>query len=195
MTWKLFCLTVAILLLLTSSAFSQAVNGTLLGTITDASGAAVPAAKVTITETNTGVSRSSQTNESGNYVFPDVPPGTYTVVVELQGFKKSSRPGVELTINSSPRVDLVLQPGNVTESIEVTAATPLLQTDRADTGVQMNAVQTANLPLGTGRNYQNLLNLVPGTTRALLPALAVLQRRQLPADAGQRQHAHGATTT
>lgn len=157
---------IAAIALCVSVALAQAVNGTLLGTITDATGAAVPGAKVTITETNTSVSRSSQTNDSGNYVFPDVPPGLYTVSVELQGFKRSSRPGVELTINSSPRVDLVLQPGNVSESIEVTAETPLLQTDRADTGTQMTAVQTANLPLGTGRNYQNLLNLVPGTTRA-----------------------------
>ncbi|MGJ5817152.1 TonB-dependent receptor domain-containing protein [Paludibaculum fermentans] len=155
-----------ILALSAALAFSQAVNGTLLGTITDASGATVPNAKVTITEANTGTTRTLQSNESGNYVFSDVPPGLYTVAVELTGFKRSARPGVELTINSSPRVDLVLQPGNVSESIEVTASTPLLQTDRADTGSQLTTVQTANLPLGTGRNYQNLLNLVPGTTRA-----------------------------
>ncbi|MBN9662473.1 MAG: TonB-dependent receptor [Acidobacteria bacterium] len=166
MKFKYFWIALAILVLSAALAYSQAVNGTLLGTITDASGATVPNAKVTITETNTGTTRSSQTNESGNYVFSDVPPGLYTVAAELTGFKRSSRPGVELTINSSPRVDLVLQPGNVSESIEVTAATPLLQTDRADTGSQLTTVQTANLPLGTGRNYQNLLNLVPGTTRA-----------------------------
>ena len=166
MKLKPIWIALVILVLSTATMWSQAVNGTMLGTITDATGASVPNAKVTILETNTGISRSSQTNESGNYVFSDVPPGTYTVSVELTGFKKSSRAGVELTANSSPRIDLILQPGSVTESIEVTASTPLLQTDRADTGTQMNSVQTANLPLGTGRNYQNLLNLVPGTTRA-----------------------------
>ena len=68
-----------LMLSLPSRVAGQAVNATLLGTVTDASGAAVANAKVTITETNTGISHTSQTNESGNYVFPDLPPGTYTV--------------------------------------------------------------------------------------------------------------------
>ncbi len=155
----LTCLTVAI-------GYSQAVNGTLLGSVSDASGSVVPNAKVTVTETNTGLTRSNVTNESGNYTFPDLAPGTYTVSVELQGFKRSSRAGVEVQVNTSPRVDIVLQTGSVSESVEVKAETPLLQTDRADTGRQIEAVQAVSLPLGTGRNYQNLLNLVPGTTRS-----------------------------
>lgn len=69
-------------------------------------------------------------------------------------------------VNSTARVDLQLQPGNVNESIEVTAAPPPLQTDRADTGAKIETVLTANLPVGTNRNFENLLNLVPGTTRA-----------------------------
>src|SRR5713226_5359156 len=64
----------------------QAVNATLLGTVTDASGAAVASVKVTITETNTNISRTSKTNESGNYIFPDLPPGRYTVIAEQAGF-------------------------------------------------------------------------------------------------------------
>lgn len=163
---RFLAIAVVFVILTAGACFAQAVKGTLLGTITDATGALVPNAKVTINETNTGFTRATQSNESGNYIFPDLPPGTYTVAVELTGFKRSSRPDVVVQINSSPRVDLVLQPGNVSESIEVTAAPPLLQTDRSDTGSQMNQVQTANLPLGTGRNYQALLNLVPGTTRA-----------------------------
>jgi hypothetical protein len=159
----------AVLLTLTAGALTchaQAVKGTLLGTITDASASVAPNAKVTIVETNTGLTRSTSTNESGNYIFPDLPPGIYTVSVELTGFKKSSRAGVEVVVNTSPRVDLVLQPGSVAESVEVTAESPALQTDRADTGRQIEAAQAVSLPLGTGRNYQNLLNLVPGTTRA-----------------------------
>src|SRR3954452_4678195 len=147
-------------------AFSQAVNGTLVGTISDATSARVPGAHVSIAETNTRATRSATTNESGNYSFNDLTPGIYTVTVEHTGFKRISRPDVEVQVNSSPRIDLVLQPGNVSESIEVTAEVPLLQTDRADTSVQIAAVQTENLPLGTNRNFQNLLNLVPGTTRA-----------------------------
>ena len=143
----------------------QAVNATLLGTVTDASGAAVPSAKITITEINTGVSRSSQANGSGNYVFPDLPPGHYAVSVEQTGFKKQTRQNVTVDVNTSTRVDVQLQPGDITETIEVTAAPPLLQTDRADTGRKIDAVQTASMPLGTNRNFQSLVNLTPGTTR------------------------------
>lgn len=166
MTLRILGTALALQLLLASSVFSQAVNGTLLGTITDSSGGLVPNAKVTILEQNKNISRSTNTNESGNYIFPDVPPGMYTVSAEIAGFKRSARSNVEVQINTSPRVDLSLTPGNVAESIEVTAATPLLQTDRADTGRQIEATVAVSLPLGTGRNYQNLLNLVPGTTRA-----------------------------
>jgi|HubBroStandDraft_6_1064221.scaffolds.fasta_scaffold00867_6 hypothetical protein len=144
----------------------QAVNATLLGTVTDSSGASVADAKVTITETNTGISHSSQTNESGNYVFPDLPPGTYRVIAEQSGFKRESRAGIDLVVNSTERVDLVLQPGNMSETITVEAETPILQTERADTGRKLDTVLTENIPLGTNRNFQNLLNIVPGTTRA-----------------------------
>ena len=147
-------------------AAGQAVNATLLGTVTDASGAAVANVKIKVTETNTSVSHTSQSNESGNYVFPDLPPGTYAVSAELAGFKRESRVGIDLIVNSTERVDLVLQPGNISESIVVEAETPILETERADTGRKIEEVLTENVPLGTNRNYQNLLNIVPGTTRA-----------------------------
>src|SRR5437016_4660923 len=144
----------------------QAVNATLLGTVTDSSGAAVASVKVTITETNTGISRTSQTNDSGNYVFPDLPPGTYTVTAEQPGFKRASRAGFDVIVNTTGRVDLVLQPGSSSETILVEAETPILQTERADTGRKLETVLTENVPLGTNRNFQSLLNIVPGTTRA-----------------------------
>jgi hypothetical protein len=147
-------------------AYGQAVNGTILGTVTDSTGGVITNAKVTITETNTGVSRTTNTNDSGNYNFPDLPPGTYSVTSEITGFKKITRTGVELQVNTAPRVDLTLQPGNVNEVIEVSAQAAILQTETASTGSQIASVQTENLPLGTNRNFQGLLNLVPGTTRA-----------------------------
>src|SRR6267154_933103 len=155
-------------MLLGSSApiLGQAVNATLLGTVTDSSGAAVVSVKVTITETNTGISRTSQTNDSGNYVFPDLPPGTYTVTAEQPGFKRASRAGFDVIVNTTGRVDLVLQPGSSSETIVVEAETPILQTERADTGRKLESVLTENVPLGTNRNFQSLLNIVPGTTRA-----------------------------
>jgi carboxypeptidase family protein len=144
----------------------QAVNATLLGTVTDSSGAAVGNAKVITTETNTGISHTAPTNESGNYVFPDLPPGTYTVTAEQTGFKRASRAGIDLIVNTTARVDLVLQPGDVSQTVTVEAETPILQTERADTGRKLETVLTENVPLGTNRNFQNLLNIVPGTTRA-----------------------------
>jgi len=151
---------------LSAPVMGQAVNATLLGTVTDSSGASVANAKVTITETNTGIGHTSQTNESGNYIFPDLPPGTYRVIAEQSGFKRESRAGIDLIVNSTERVDLVLQPGNMSETITVEAETPILQTERADTGRKLETVLTENIPLGTNRNFQNLLNIVPGTTRA-----------------------------
>ena len=159
-------LAVLILVTFSAPAKGQAVNATLLGTVTDSSGAAVANAKVTITETNTGISHSSQTNDSGNYVFPDLPPGMYTVTAEQSGFKRESRQRIDLIVNTTERVDLVLQPGNVNETVTVEAETPILQTERADTGRKLETVLTENVPLGTNRNFQNLLNIVPGTTRA-----------------------------
>src|SRR5882762_8378756 len=137
------------ILLAPSAAFAgQAVNATLLGTVTDSSGAAVANAKVLLVETNTGINHDTRTNDSGNYVLPDLPPGVYKVTVEQSGFKRASRAGIDVIVNTTQRVDLVLQ------------------TERADTGRKIETVLTENLPLGTNRNYQNLLNLVPGTTRA-----------------------------
>ncbi len=156
-------------LLVTSTSYGQAVNGTLLGTVTDASGATVPGAKVSITEQNTGVGRSAVTTSAGYYAFSDLPPGVYTVTVEQQGFKKAVRQNVEVLVNSTMRVDQQLQTGDVTETVSVTAEAPLLQTDRSDTGRKIETQQLADMPLGTNRNFQNLLNLVPGTTRAFRP--------------------------
>ncbi len=143
--------------------WSQAVNATLLGTVTDGTGAVVPSAKVTITETQTGVVHSSQTNESGNWIAPNLQPGIYAVAVEANGFKKETRSGVNLLVDTNTRVDVQLQPGNVTESIEVTGAPPLLQTDTATTGQKIEATVLANVPLvSSNRNFQSLLNLAPG---------------------------------
>jgi hypothetical protein len=147
------------------------VNGTLLGAVIDSSGGSVPAAKVTIIETNTGVGRSTLTNESGNYTFPDLPPGRYAASMEKTGFKKATRSAVDVLVNSAVRLEFTLVPGDVTETISVTAETPGLQTERADTGRKVETTQLEDLPVSTqgGRNFQALLNLVPGTTRAFRP--------------------------
>ena len=104
----------------------QAVNATLLGTIIDASGATVANAKVVATETATATVHESVTNESGNYTFPDLPPGQYTVTVEATGFKRASQENITLLSNSSVRIDLSLKTGSVSETVVVTEAPPVL---------------------------------------------------------------------
>src|SRR6266851_2426952 len=166
--WRLSMAVVlgAVLLGFSAPVMGQAVNATLLGAVTDTSGAVVAGAKVTATEMKTGVSRSTTTNDSGNYAFANLPPGLYEVATEKQGFKKAVRSGVDVVVNTDTRVNLALDPGAISDSVVVTAETPILQTDRADVGAKIDSKQVVDLPLGNNRNFQNLLNLVPGATRA-----------------------------
>jgi hypothetical protein len=145
---------------------SQAVTATLLGAVTDSGGAVVANATVTATEAATAAVRTSQSNSSGNYVFPNITPGQYAITVQQDGFKREVRQNIDVPVNSSIRVDVQLQIGSITQTVEVTTAPPLLQTDRADTGAKIETAQLVGLPASGNRNFQSLLNLVPGTTRA-----------------------------
>lgn len=156
---------VAGLCVLPSSAAAQAVTGTLLGNITDSSGGSVPGVTVTATEVQTNVSRTAVTNESGFYLFSSLNNGKYTVNAELQGFKKIIRENVVVAVNTTIRVDLVLEVGAVTEAVSVTAESPMLQTDRTDTGRIIESKMVTDIPLGFNRNFQGILTTVPGTTR------------------------------
>jgi hypothetical protein len=157
---------VLVLTFISSAMLGQAVNATLLGTVTDSTGAVVAGAKVKVTEMRTGLERASTTNSSGNYQFVDLPPGQYEVTAEQAGFKKATEKGIDVQVNSDVRVNLTLQPGAAEQVIEVIAQSPILETDRADVSQKIETKQVTDLPLGTNRNFQNLLNLVPGTTRA-----------------------------
>src|SRR3954454_4136158 len=144
---RLVCALFALTSVFPGAVYGQAVNGSLLGTVADSTGALVPSAKVAITEVNTGVSRGAETNASGNYTFPNLPPGTYDVAVEQTGFKREVRSRVDVLVNATVRVDVTLQPGNVSESINVTAEPAPLQTDRSDTGRKIETKTIENLPL------------------------------------------------
>ena len=146
--------------------FAQAVSGTLLGAVQDSSGAAVPNAEVTINATETAQIQHLRSNSSGNYEVPGLQPGNYTITVEAPGFKKEVHEHIDLVSNSSTRVDFALVTGAVTEQVTVSTAPPVLQTDRADISTKLEREAVADLPLGTNRNFQSLLNLVPGTTPA-----------------------------
>ena len=158
-----FHLIVCALLLSALSAYGQNVNGSIVGTVSDSTNAAIPAATVTITDENTNVSRTAQTDASGYYSVPDLPPGTYKVTVQKDGFSTAVNTGISLFADRTARSDMALSPGSVTQTVSVSSAvTPELQTDTADTGRDIDSTAAAELPLSTGRNFQNLLNTVPG---------------------------------
>ena len=136
---------------LASPAWAQRDMGTVLGTVTDSSGAIVAGAKVTVTEDLTQLSVSLTTDESGNYIRPLLKPGVYTIEVELAGFKKSVQRNVQLNTGDRVQVNVILQVGEVTQAIEITAAPPALQTESAELGRTIQSQQVVNLPLGGQR--------------------------------------------
>jgi hypothetical protein len=140
----------------------QAVNGTLLGTVSDPSGAVVPNATVTIILTGQSVQHTTVTNGSGDFTVPDLPSGTYSVTVLAKGFKKETRDNIAVLTNITTRVDVTLVTGSATETIEVTTAPPALQTDRADISSTIEQSTIGTLPLSSGNSFQSLLNTVPG---------------------------------
>src|SRR5689334_13814000 len=118
------------LLLVASCAFAQRDLGTITGTVTDAQGAVIPAAKVTIVDTATGVKYEAVTSATGVFVRPTLPPSTYSVTVEASGFRRSTRGDVVLKGGERVGVDLQLQVGDVSQAVEVSASSaPLLQTE------------------------------------------------------------------
>src|SRR5437667_1248852 len=160
----LTALMLGVLLVCCPSLHAQAVTGTLLGNVTDAASLPIPGATVTITEVNTNISTSAVTNENGYYVFSSVKDGLYRVAAELTGFKKAVRDEAVVQVNATLRVDLKLEVGTVAETITVVGQSPLLQTDRADTGRIIESKLLQEVPLRYG-NFQSALVTVPGTTR------------------------------
>ena len=130
--------------------------------MTDPVGAAVTNAPVTIVLTGQETTYTTVTNESGNFTEPNLPTGTYTVTVAAPGFKKETRENISVVTNTTTRVDLSLATGSVDQSVIVSAAPPLLQTDRADISTNIESRQISTLPLSSGNSFQSLLNTVPG---------------------------------
>jgi hypothetical protein len=148
---------------------AQALKATILGTVTDSSGASVPNVRIVIAETNTNVTRSTNTNDTGYYVVANLDPGTYRVEAQHPGFRREARLGIDLVADTTARVDLALSPGEQTEVVTVTADAPLMQADRADTGGKIDQVQLQNMPMIYNRNYQSLISLMPGVGRVFRP--------------------------
>ncbi len=150
-----------VLLGLATATFAQTTSTTIVGTVTDPSGAAVAGAKVTATQTRTGVKREDVTTSTGDYSFPLLDIGEYSVSVEAAGFKSSTRAGLPLQINDKLRVDFVMQVGQVSEKIEVTGAVAALKTDESSVGEVIEQRRVVELPIN-GRNVGNLAVLQAG---------------------------------
>ena len=154
-------LLVLLLCALPAAALAQQETATISGTITDATGASVPNAVVIVTNVQTGISVRTEATEAGTYVVPSLRPGDYSIAVESKGFQKTVRTGVTLQVAQVARIDVTLQTGALTESVEVVAATPLLDTLTSSRGSVIDQKKIVELPLN-GRDYNQLALLSPG---------------------------------
>lgn len=152
----------ALLLGATSSLRAQTATGQITGTVKDASGAVLARAKVTIANQSNGFTREATTNEEGNYSFPLLPVGNYTVTVAQTGFSTSKQSSVQLTVDKIARVDFDLKVGDVSATVDVQAAAVTLDTETASMGQTVTQKQVTQLPLN-GRNFLSLLFLNGGT--------------------------------
>lgn len=146
--------------LASSQLWAQSTYGTVTGSVVDSSGAAITGAEVTLTSLGTGEKRTQPSGADGLFTFVNVPPGAYRVDVEKSGFKHLTRTSVTVEVQQTSRVEAVMQVGEVTQSVEVTAETPLLQTETSSLGQVVDERKANELPLN-GRNIFNLITVSP----------------------------------
>ncbi len=154
--------------------WAQSVSGSLRGSVVDQAGASIVNAKVTLLEEATGVSRSTLSSNAGEYVFVNINPNTYSVIVEQAGFKKTERKGVVVATQQYVTLDLKLDVGDVTQSIMVTEETPLLESASASTGQVIDRQKLIDLP-NLGRNPFMMSRLAPTVVQVGNPAYARMQ--------------------
>ncbi len=146
---------------LQQSLLAQVAGGTISGTVTDANGSVIPNAEITITNVETGISRSATTNEVGLYVAPNLLPGSYAVKFLATGFKTEVKTGITLTVGAQEVLDLAMQVGASTETVQVTSEAPAIQLSTSDISAVVNATTVRELPLN-GRSWTDLATLQPG---------------------------------
>src|SRR5947209_10243859 len=140
---------------------AQTTTAELSGTVTDPTGAAVAKVKVTATNTGTGLVHDAVTDDSGGYLITQLPPGAYTLSAEATGFRKTVQSNLTLEVSQRAKVDLTLQLGQVSETVEVAAAAPLLESQSSALGNVVTERLIADLPLN-GRNFVSLAIMTPG---------------------------------
>src|SRR5271156_6679990 len=155
------CFVVAVAFLAPTLLPAQGTGGRILGRVSDSSGAVIAHVKVIVTNEATGVSRDAESNDSGDYSFPEVPVGVYTLGFELTGFKKALRHGVSVGLNQVVTLNMVMQIGQAQEVVDVTSEAPLVDTTSTQLGAIMDSREVSNLPLNSRDTYQ-LLQLQPG---------------------------------
>ena len=162
MAVAVFCLTLVLLICGANAAFAQEVTATVTGTITDQSGAAIAGANVTAKSVERGITYSATSNESGLYRISNLPIGNYELRVEKEGFQTSAYPAFTLVLNQIARIDVEMKVGQVSQTIEVSGAAPVLKTEATQVDTIINASTNDNLPLAS-RNYVQLTLLAPGS--------------------------------
>ncbi len=141
---------------------AQTFRGSIQGTVTDSSGAAVSAAEVTVTSQETGLTRTSATNDAGEFLVSELPLGTFDVTVKKSGFRTQTVKGIKVQVSVSQRTDVQLAPGTVTETVEVNGQSPLVETSENNLGGTLDSQQIEELPV-SGRDFTKLLVMVPGS--------------------------------
>jgi len=145
--------------------YGQVVNAALYGSVMDQSGAAIPGVSITVTNQETGVATKGVSDAAGNYSFPSLTPGTYSIAAEEQGFKGKIISGITLLVTQQARMNVQLEVGQVTTHVEVKGAAPLVETSTASVGTVIGESQVSDLPLNL-RRLTSLATLVPGTVSA-----------------------------
>jgi len=152
-----------LLLVLLSPLCAQTPSGEISGVVSDPAGSVVAGVRITLTNPATNAVREVETNESGLYSFPALPPGVYHLRVERQGFRTIERRNIEVLVGSANRIDLNLEVGEVTTVVEIAGGAPVLQSENASIGTVIENRSVIELPLN-GRNYLQLTSLIPGAT-------------------------------
>jgi hypothetical protein len=134
-------------LALQQKALAQVAGGTISGTVTDANGSVIPNAQITITNVETGIGRNAITNEAGIYITPNLLPGRYDIKFSAAGFKTQVRTGIALNVGTEEVIDLAMQVGAFTETVEVTTKAPDIQLSTSDISAVVNATAVRDLPL------------------------------------------------